>query len=85
MSLEELDKVALQMSAPLVQNWVAQCRQVKPDIRRGDACPLPLNPQVESLEQYEILGIYKAQGPNLKNFELELKVPLKVDMFHKPA
>jgi hypothetical protein len=85
MSSEDLDKIALQLPAPLVQDWVARCRQVKPDIRRGDECPVPLNLPVENLEPYETLGIYKARGPDLENFDLEREVPFKEDMFHKPA
>jgi hypothetical protein len=85
MSADDLDDVALQLSAPLVQDWVEKCRQVNPDIRRGDTCPLPLILPVENLELYKTLGVYKTDALDLKDFRLAFEVPLRVDIFEKPA
>ena len=79
---DKLDELALAMSAPLVRDWVRQCRMLAGRVVRGDKPPVALELPFEDMSRYGELGVYViVQGVPT----LTLGVPLQVDMFSKPS
>ena len=83
----ELDQLALAGSTPAVQQWVMECRQLKPDIKRGDLVTLQLVLPAEDNSQCQCHGVYELVEEHLYGdaIRLILDVPLVTNMFTKPA
>lgn len=77
-----LDDVALQMSAPLVRDWVLRCMSAAGSMERGATVPFTLELPPEDVSLYEQFGLYELRGGPM---ELLMDVELRTDMFLKPS
>ena len=80
-----LDEYLRTVSPPLVNEWVENCRRLRPTLRRGEPVPVRLTiPDVDCALNAD-LGVYFLQGTDSVSLRLWKPVPLVTQVFEKPT